>query len=187
MSHDRGCYCGREKYEAQECSDPTCPHTLETQLGAVLQTNLSRERKWDYDFLALARFWADLKSKDPSTKVGAVLVDSDRRILAMGYNGFPRGIEDRADRLLDRETKLKLVAHAEANAILTVRAPIPDFTTLYSTLMPCNECAKLIIQAGIWRVVAPHYNIPGKEKWLDLFDLSRDMFAEAGVQLELLG
>lgn len=195
MSHDRGCGCGREKYEADDCTDPYCkyramPVEEDKTFYVMNQTMLSldqnkRQDRWDRDFLALARFWADIKSKDPSTKVGAVLVDEKNRILSMGYNGFPRGVDDTPERYANRETKLSLVVHAEANALLNMPMVMPEYTTLYCTLFPCNECAKLIIQAGVWRVVAPDYNIPGKEKWLPIFETSRMMLNEARVMVDI--
>jgi len=110
-------------------------------------------RKWDNRFMALARHIA-MWSKDPSTKVGAVIVDEKRRVIGHGYNGFPRGVEDSDERYSDREVKYKHVVHAELNAILNSRGGV-EGCTLYTTLEPCTECAKAIIQSGITRVVLP--------------------------------
>ncbi len=142
--------------------------------------------KWDLDYMALARFWADRKSKDPSTKVGAVLVGPNRVLISMGYNGFPRGIEDRPSRYADREVKYPLVVHGEVNAILNAPA-IPPGSTLYCTLFPCNECAKMIIQSGVTRVVAPapeEVDEKRAKRWCDSHVLSTQMFAEAGIKME---
>lgn len=136
-------------------------------------------RTWDRDYVDLAMWWADRKSKDPSTKVGAIIARSDRTILSMGYNGFPRGVFDTPERYNDRELKYKLVVHAEANAILAA-GTIPSACTLYSTLFPCNECAKMIIQAGIKRVISP-LTITG-HRWSDSHNIACMMFAEAGVE-----
>src|SRR3712207_3337778 len=95
------------------------------------------------------------KSKDTPTKVGGVIVDPPRSIRATGFNGPPRRIEDRLDRLNDRETKLRMVVHAEMNAICAAaRVGVPlDGCSLYVTFQPCSRCAGLIIQTGIREVV----------------------------------
>jgi dCMP deaminase len=108
--------------------------------------------KWDRRFLKLAELVASW-SKDPSTRVGAVIVDDLRLVRGLGYNGFPRGIED-DNRLKEKETKYPLVVHAEANAILNSNGSVRG-CGLYSTQIPCHECCKLIIQAGIRWVAFP--------------------------------
>ena len=113
----------------------------------------NRRQKWDLRFLSLAKEVASW-SKDPSTKVGAVLVDDNRRIISTGYNGFPRGVEDLEARYNHRPTKYSLVVHAEANALLN-SVVLPRGGTLYCTLHPCEECSKLIVQAGVTRIVVP--------------------------------
>ncbi|AAT69506.1 deoxycytidylate deaminase [Alphaproteobacteria phage PhiJL001] len=141
-----------------------------------------RAAKWDRDYLKLAEFWANLKSKDPSTKVGAVVVSEDNRVVGMGYNGFPVGVEDSRERLEDRPTKYMYVVHAEPNAILTAGLQAKG-GTLYCTLFPCNECAKLIIQSGIRRVVSWASD---NQRWDEAHQVSRIMFDEAGVANELI-
>lgn len=129
--------------------------------------------KWDHRFMALAEHIAQW-SKDPSTKVGAVIVDKHRRVIGMGYNGFPRGVGDEPSRYADRPTKYKFVVHAEANAILNASVPVED-STLYVTLAPCHECMKLIIQQGIKAIVSPPRQL-GRE------DVVADtMIREAGI------
>lgn len=112
-----------------------------------------KTEKWDLRFLSVAKEVAGW-SKDPSTKVGAVLVDDLRRIISTGYNGFPRGVEDLEHRYSHRPTKYSLVVHAEANALLNA-VVLPRDATLYCTLHPCEECSKLIVQAGVRRIVVP--------------------------------
>lgn len=124
---------------------------------------------WDSRFLDAARFFASW-SKDPSTKVGAVIVNSKRCIIGTGYNGFPRGVLDHDNRLADR--------HAEVNAILNAVASV-EGATIYCTHFPCQDCAKFTIQAGIARVVAPLGDLAG---WEDSQKIARTMFAEAGVE-----
>jgi dCMP deaminase len=136
---------------------------------------------WDKRFLELADHIA-LWSKDPRTKVGAVVVDSKKRVVSLGYNGFPRGVSDYDKRYSDRPTKHLFVAHAERNAL--DNAPLMvDGCTLYVPLLPCNECAKSIIQKGIVRVVT--YK-PNREGQVFNWDITRTMFEESGITLDEL-
>lgn len=138
--------------------------------------------KWDTRYLDLAMHVAGW-SKDPSTKTGCVIVRPDRTVAAMGYNGFPRGVEDRAERLNDRPTKYGMVVHAEANAILSAHHSVAGCTAYVWPWPPCSNCAALVIQAGIVRVVAPHPTAAQRERWGDSFALMQTMFTEAGVVL----
>lgn len=97
-------------------------------------------------------------SYDPSTKVGAVIATDDYKILSLGFNGFPRGVDDDPRRYADRKLKHKLVCHAERNALDNAYFDVSG-ATLYSTLFTCNECAKSIIQRGIKTVVSPKPNM----------------------------
>lgn len=113
---------------------------------------------WDEFFMRVA-VAAQLRSKDPNTQVGACIADTNHRILSVGYNGtpsalndddFPWGVSD--DPLLDKHS---YVVHAEANAVLNYRGSLKDLTraTIYVTLFPCHECAKILAQVGIGEVV----------------------------------
>ncbi len=135
--------------------------------------------KWDHDYLQLAKFWALRKSKDPSTKVGAVIVRPDLTLVSLGYNGFPRGIKDSPERLNDRELKYELVVHAEDNALLTARESLKDCTIYTWPLPPCSRCAARIIQAGIIRVVSVH----PEERWQENCTLGADILREANVNV----
>lgn len=137
---------------------------------------------WDIRFLELADHVAGW-SKDPNTKVGAVIVNDNKQVLSLGYNGFPRGVEDRVSRYEDRQTKLLFVAHAERNALDNAYVDVRG-ATMYTTLCPCNECAKSIVQKGIKRVVsyAPPYEVVEKFN----ITTTRILFREGGVQLQLL-
>lgn len=141
--------------------------------------------KWDKRFLALASHVSSW-SKDPSTQVGAVVVSPQGVVCGIGYNGFPRGVEDRQDRLDDRAVKYPMTVHAEPNAILT--ASQTKGCTLYvHPLSPCATCAGFIIQAGICRVVFPA--MIGEEalaRWKFSFELSEQMFSEAGVEVSAI-
>lgn len=109
--------------------------------------------KWDRRFLQLADH-ISLWSKDPSTKCGAVLVRPDRSIASMGFNGFPIGCDDRPERYEDREVKNGNVAHAEMNALLFCRDPIPlTGYTLYTSAPVCRNCSVYVRQSRVSRVV----------------------------------
>jgi dCMP deaminase len=134
-------------------------------------------KKWDIRFLALAAHVAEW-SKDPSTKVGAVIA-RDKKVVSLGFNGFPTGIADDDYSLGCKATKYSMIVHAEVNAILTAASSVSG-CTLYCTLFTCNECAKLIIQSGIKRVV---YRIANKPNWENSFKIANNMYMEAGIEV----
>jgi len=134
--------------------------------------------------MGMARHVATL-SKDPSTKVGAVIFDTKRRIVSAGYNGFARGVPDDPALLEDRETKYKLILHAEKNAILFATAPL-DGCTLVVTHPCCAQCAALLVQAGIKHVIWPKPDAAFLARWAEDLKLTRMQFAAAGVQVEEL-
>ena len=111
---------------------------------------------WDEYFMGVSQLSA-MRSKDPSTQVGACIVSEDNKILSVGYNGFPKGCSDEEFPWVKQgeiyETKYSYVTHSELNAILNYRGGSLEGSRLYVTLFPCNECAKAIIQAGIKTVV----------------------------------
>ena len=112
---------------------------------------------WDEYFMGVAMLTAQ-RSKDPSTQVGACIVDKDKTILSTGYNGFPLGCSDddfpwEREGETENDTKYPFVVHAELNAILNARGKNLTGATIYVALFPCHECAKAIIQSGIKRVV----------------------------------
>ncbi len=137
---------------------------------------------WDEYFMGVALLAAD-RSKDPSTQVGACIVDGQNRILSTGYNGFPQGCSDddfpwNRDEALG-ETKYQFVVHAELNAILNASGKSLAGSKLYVALFPCNECAKAIIQAGVKEVIYlsdKYHNTPSTAA-------SRRMLESAGVIL----
>lgn len=137
---------------------------------------------WNRRFLSLAEHIAQW-SKDPSTQVGAVIVDPSRRIISTGYNGLPQGVDDTDNRLHTREIKYEMIVHGEINAILFAKQDLLGSTLYTWPFMPCSRCAGIVIQSGIKTVVAPLNDSP---RWKDSFQLSQTMFAEAGVQLLLL-
>lgn len=148
--------------------------------------SLRMDEKWDVRFLELARH-VSVWSKDPSTKVGAVLVNHLKQVVGMGYNGFARGIEDTEDRLNDRETKYKLVVHAEVNAVIQAGHEARG-SVLYvypSFMIPpiCHDCCKLAIQAGVVGIVGfePDETDSRVQRWKDSISYSRQMWLEAGL------
>jgi dCMP deaminase len=143
--------------------------------------------KWDRRFLELAKL-VSTWSKDPSTKVGAVLVNNlqERVIIGTGYNGFPRGILDSEERLNNRETKYKLVVHAEVNAVIQAGQAAKG-STLYvypSFMVPpiCHDCCKVVIQAGVETIVGyePDPSDPRVQRWLGSIAISREIWQESG-------
>ncbi len=150
---------------------------------------VERQLRWDKDYLALAKFWGLRKSKDPSTKFGAVLISPRNTVLSLGYNGFPRGIADTPERLNDRPTKYLLSVHGELNAILMSEGDTQGCTLYCWPLTPCVRCVPILIQAGIVRVVSP---TPADETYdeerLGRSDhaVAREILEEAGIKVEYL-
>ena len=156
---------------------------------------INKQRKeyltWDQYFMGVAKLSA-MRSKDPSTQVGACIVGNDNRILSIGYNGTPNGYNDE-NFPWDREgeplnTKYLYVCHAEMNAIVNYRGSRKDLENakVYVDLFPCNECAKIIIQSGIKEVIY----LSDKYAKQDAFIASKRLFDECGVkyrQIELSG
>lgn len=141
---------------------------------------------WDEYFMGVALL-SSYRSKDPHTKVGACIVNQKKRIVGIGYNGFPYGCADETypwDNAKDKkflDTKYPYVVHAEANAILNSTQNL-EGATLYVSLFPCNECAKLIIQSGIKHVVY----MSDKYKEQDSFIASKKMFDSAQVDYRMI-
>ena len=156
---------------------------------------INKQRKeylnWDQYFMGVAKLSA-LRSKDPSTQVGACIVGDDNRILSIGYNGTPNGFSDEIFPW-DREgeplnTKYLYVCHAEMNAIINYRGSRKELENakVYVDLFPCNECAKIIIQSGIKEVIY----LSDKYARQDSFIASKKLFDSCGVkyrQIELSG
>lgn len=140
--------------------------------------------KWDLRFLELAKHISSW-SKDPSTKVGAVIFDKNKRIVSIGYNGFPQGVRDDTQRYSDRDTKYKMVVHAEANAILFAQKDLTNCCIATYPFMPCSGCASLIIQSGIKRCIAPSLPPELESRWRSSCDISINMFQESNVELKL--
>ncbi len=137
---------------------------------------------WDEYFMGVAVL-SGLRSKDPSTKVGCCIVNEDKKIIGIGYNGLPLGCSDDEfpwcnDQENWLDNKYPYVVHAEANAVLNSTASIKN-ATLYVTLFPCNECAKLVIQSGIKEIIF----IDNKYKDSENNIASKKMLEASGVKL----
>lgn len=140
--------------------------------------------KWDRRFLDAAELVASW-SKDPSTKVGAVIVRPDKKISSWGFNGFPAGVSDEDKLYEDRDTKYARVIHAELNAILNANESVKGHK-LYSTLFPCSNCAAAIVQSGITYVIAPPVPEEIAERWGDSFEHATTLFREGRVDWNIL-
>lgn len=148
---------------------------------------MDKQRFWDIRFAQLAKL-VSLWSKDPSTKVGAVIVRPDKTIASVGFNGFPKGVPDLPEWYADRDIKYKIVKHAEENAILFAQEDIKGHTLYVYPLPPCSSCAGDIIQRGIKRVVAivpPKYSHRSADPAF-CFHLTTRMFEAAGIELVTL-
>lgn len=147
--------------------------------------------EWNGRFLDLARLIATW-SKDPNTQCGSVAIGPDKRILSVGYNGFPRRISDTQERWEDRNEKYKYVVHSEMNLIYNAchNGISLNGATLYVSGLPvCNECAKGVIQVGFTKVImASEYFKPNQtnQKWIKSFELTEKMFQEAGIDFRII-
>jgi len=140
---------------------------------------------WDEYFMGVALLSAQ-RSKDPNTQVGACIVNPQKRIVGIGYNGFPYGCDDDVfpwenDQEGFLDNKYPYVVHAEPNAILNATCPLTN-CTLYVTLFPCNECSKLIIQSGIKHIVYMDEKYNGTETDI----ASKKMLDAAGVEYHMM-
>ena len=133
--------------------------------------------KWDERFMEMARLVSSW-SKDPSSQVDAVIARG-KFVVSVGFNGLPQGIADTAERLENREIKYPIILHAEVNAILSARQDVRGCSLYVTPYMPCPQCASMIVQSGIQRIV---YTASDHERW-GKPALSETLFSEAGVEL----
>lgn len=138
--------------------------------------------KWDRRFLDLAKLVASW-SRDPSTKVGAVIVDEHKRILSLGFNGFPQGMPDYPQHYENRDEKYSRVVHAEINALIFA-GRLPPKATLYTwPMMSCERCVVQMLQAGIRNFVAPRATSEQLARWGKSFEKTKQYVAECGATL----
>ena len=135
--------------------------------------------KWDRRYLELAQFVSSW-SKDPSTKVGAVIVSPANRVISLGFNGLPPYVPDNPETLDNREEKYKWIIHAEQNALLTAKQDLTGSTIYTFPFGPCSQCSSAIIQAGIMRVVFPKCQ---DSRWSDKIEESKKFFSLANVEV----
>lgn len=150
---------------------------LMSYLGAHTKEVL-RFTRFIPDALCAAR-----RSKDMNTKVGAVVVDDDLNLRISGYNGPPRGVADLPERL-SRPTKYPWTSHAEENCVAQAArtgVSLRDCTIVLTSLFPCSVCARLLIQAGVVRVLAPDTELD--ERWSKEWEVASQMFSEARVSV----
>lgn len=149
---------------------------------------------WEQYFMGLALLSSE-RSKDPSTQVGACIVNKENKIVSVGYNGAPTGYDDDKDMNWERDgdflnTKYAYVCHSELNAILNSNTDVKN-CKLYVTLFPCNECAKVIIQSGIKEIVYLSDKYDGTEgniaakKMFDACGVSYKKYETKGKELKL--
>ena len=143
------------------------------------------EVSWDDLFMSMVYLVAS-KSKDNSTHIGAVVVGSDKEVRSVGYNGFPRGIDDDVEERQKRPYKYGFFEHAERNAIYNaVRIGVSlKECIMYTNGMPCADCARAIIQSGVKEVVIDYaWDKDNSTKWAESGKISKTMFDECGVNI----
>lgn len=141
---------------------------------------------WDKRFISLTEHISKW-SKDKNTGTGAVIVDSEKRVISMGYNGFPSGANDGIDSRYDRPQKYLYTEHAERNAIYNasrIGASLKG-CTMYLMWFPCADCARAIIQSGVKRLVCYEPDL-SNQKWGNHFKVAVELLNECGVEVKYL-
>jgi dCMP deaminase len=139
-------------------------------------------KSWDEFYLELAEKIAE-RSKDPSTKVGAVIVRPNKTIVSLGFNGFPRGMEDKEEWLTNRDEKYSRVIHGEINALLNSKEDCTGYTIYLWPFLSCDRCTVQIIQSGIKRVVTRQASEEQLTRWGPAFEKSLKYYWECGVKV----
>ena len=146
----------------------------------------SEPTSWDRRFLELAAQVGSW-SKDPSTKVGAVIAAADNALVSVGFNGFPRGMPDREEWLSSREEKYSRIVHGEVNALIFA-GKVPPGCTLYThPFLPCDRCVVQMLQAGILRYVAPMPSDDAVSRWGAALERTRNYIVDIGGHYLELG
>lgn len=144
----------------------------------ILKTS---QAEWDRRWLGLAKYMATEFSKDPSRKVGAVLVSPDNSRFNAAYNGFPSRMSDDPALYANRDEKLSRVVHAEINARETLNERPVGWTLYVWPFLTCDRCAAQVIQWGVRRVVAPIYTLEESSSWRESLERARRHYDECGV------
>lgn len=142
------------------------------------------KKKWKKRFAQMAELVADW-SKDPSTKVGAVIVDEDNRIVSTGFNGFPKGFPDDDELLANRDFKYDVIIHAEENAILFSNTDLQG-KTIVVTHHPCPRCSSKIAQKGIKRVIITKRDKDFELRWAEKISRAKHILKKAHVKITYL-
>ena len=151
-----------------------------------LNSAIRSTQNWDTYYLGMAKYVAS-KSKDPSTKTGAVIVRPDWTQCSIGFNGFPRKMPDDDSLYANRESKYSRIVHCEINAqILSRDASLEGYTLYTWPFASCDRCCVQMIQAGITRFVAPTLPEDKKERWQSSLELTRKYIEECGLTLDLI-
>lgn len=148
--------------------------------------DISREKAIKY--YKLARFTADTFSKDPSTKVGCILLKPESlQVLSIGYNGMARGIDEKVPARWERPTKYLWIEHSERNCLYNAcrSGTCTDNSIAVVTMFPCTDCCRALIQSGVKTIVSPVPDFENKN-WGESFKISEEMLQEAKVQVVLL-
>lgn len=138
--------------------------------------------KWHPRFLRLAKEISSW-SLDPSTKCGSVIVDKKKRIVSVGFNGFPPGIKDEENLYKSRPDKYLRVSHSEANSLSFAERPIDGCSIFIYPFLSCSTCTKLIITRGIVEVITLKMSDDLELRWGDDIKVSRELFSEVGIKV----
>jgi dCMP deaminase len=152
-------------------------------IGSADDPAVQRQLKWDIRFLNLARYYASF-SKDPSTQTGAAIVRPDGSVCSLGFNGFPKGMNDSPELYADRDKKYSRTVHCEMNALLLSHDETHSGYTLYTwPFSSCDRCAVHMIQAGIKRFVFPSMPPDKAARWAENMKIAQDYMREAGCEV----
>lgn len=146
----------------------------------------AKTRAWDLRFIELATLVSSW-SKDPSTQTGAVIVRPDRTVASVGFNGFPKQMDDAPELYANRETKYQRIIHCEMNALLHAQESCQGYTLYTVPFASCDRCAVHMIQAGIKRFVYPIIPADKEDRWRDLLERSEYYMDEAGCDRTAIG
>lgn len=157
-----------------------------SQIGQGMNIKLYTKEQIDQvnrHFVEMARH-VSTRSKDPSTKTGAVIVDTEGRVISTGYNGFPRQMPDDPNVYADREQKYSRIVHCEMNALIFAQRDLKNCTLYTWPFLSCDRCAVHMLQAGIKRFVAPRCPAHLVERWEPIFKLTRQYIAECDASCD---
>lgn len=146
-------------------------------------SELQERETWDEFYLGLAKYIAIKRSKDPSTKVGAVIVRPDNTLCSIGYNGFPQKMKDTDNLYENREEKYSRIIHGEINALNFAHEKVNGYTLYTYPFMPCDRCFVQMAQAGIIRIVFPKATTDQLQRWGTAFERVRNYAAEMNIEL----